>query len=131
MTREELCAIRRERAIKKPKPQKKRKDYDVMITIQGSRKKAVFRFWNKAREVFADVHRIEPTSVEKMPNRIYFIPCDTKKRGNYQLFRNSGWGFEVSPNETELGVFVKKWVNRKLDIQHDAECDLYYIELSN
>ena len=133
MTREEIEKMRRS-PIKIKSRERKEKSYDVRISqhgcSDGNRKgmKLNYLLHRCARKAFQDVDRVEITSVEKMPNRIYFIPRKEKKKSNYQITRNSGWSFQVTARPEEEKIYRLKWINKEYELKYDADCGLYYIE---
>lgn len=115
-----------------PKRQGTRRDYDVMIKLNGGGKERTylnFLLYREAREAFKDVDRLEVTSVEALPERIYFIPRTEKARGNYKLNRKSGVSFLMTPKGKEEKIYRLKWINKKFELRYDEECGLYYIEI--
>lgn len=124
----------------KKKPEASKRTYDVRVTLNraGGKRFAVrFGFINQGFAAFRDAAYIQPSSVEKYQERIYF-----KTHGERAFFdayklsdtstkdKTSGKYFTFTPSEKAEKIYRSKWIGKTFPIKFDEECRLYYIELS-
>ena len=113
----------------------RKRTYDVRITLNKSGEKGYvvrFGFLNKAKEAFADISYMEITDVEKITDRIYFVPSKEQEHNKqFKLSRSDksqNKYFTFTPSENAEKIYRANWINGTFRIKKDPECGLWYIE---
>ena len=116
-----------------------KRNYDIRVTLNKNGKNSFavrFGFINKALSAFKDTVYIQPSSVEKMSDRIYFKAHE--ERTYFDVYRMSekkndteltSKYFAFTPSEKAEKIYRSKWIGKTFQIKYDQECGLYYIEL--
>lgn len=113
----------------------RKRTYDVRITLNKSGEKGYvvrFGFWNKAKETFTDACYMEITDVEKIGDRIYFLPVKEQQHNKqFKLSRSDksqNKYFTFTPSENAEKIYRANWINGTFRLKKDPECGLWYIE---
>lgn len=110
------------------------RDYDVRITLNKNKDKFIVRFGflNRGAEILDGKQYLQVSSVEKMPDRIYFRTFDEKKYLDAYKISSSGNAtgkyIALLPSEEAEKIYRSRWVGRSFNIKYDEDSGLCYIE---